>query len=164
MGKNAAERIVRSTFGVEPEEAEFNYEETESFEEEEESPSYPGVWTVYKKDIVDAIVKRETPEAFKVTDAKNLTKSFEWLTEEECITCGVKIKPHVDQYGASSGLVQAPIGFNAEELEVYLKEHGVSPEAFGTNNTKSLTEFAGELQRGEASLMLAPNGKLTRVV
>merc|ERR1712151_893667 len=93
----------------------------------------------------------------------NSKKKFRWLTESECETNRIKL--HGPAMGDHvSGLVQAPIGFNEEELEAFLAKHNINSSEFGKGHTKTLKEFSAELLKGEASLMVQSDGTMVRVV
>mmetsp|Transcript_24488 Transcript_24488/g.68094 ORF Transcript_24488/g.68094 Transcript_24488/m.68094 type:complete len:781 (-) Transcript_24488:84-2426(-) len=150
----------------------FDFAARESFEEENESPSYPGVRTVYRKQIVKgfltttdtrALSKIGLPSgsAWNFQDSKKNTKFFSWMTEKQALARQVKFQV---ESGAVSALVMAPIGLNPTELTVYLQRHGISTERYGTNSMKTIKEFSAELVKGECSLMDGPTGDPLRVV
>merc|ERR1712151_197065 len=163
-------KIIEKQIGIKEYVDEATIQIKEVFEEEEESPSYPGVITVYRKEIVEIEVK-DTYDPQAVDNAyiefahidNNSKKKFRWLTESECQTNRIKL--HGPAMGDHvSGLVQAPIGFNEEELEAFLAKHNINTSEFGKDHTKTLSDFSAELLKGEASLMVHPNGKMVRVV
>merc|ERR1719161_2152203 len=53
---HTARRIITATLGFSEDIVTFNIASSELLEEEKESPSYPGLKTVYKKHVVDALV------------------------------------------------------------------------------------------------------------
>mmetsp|Transcript_28033 Transcript_28033/g.61208 ORF Transcript_28033/g.61208 Transcript_28033/m.61208 type:complete len:750 (-) Transcript_28033:137-2386(-) len=137
----------------------------ESYEEEENSPSYPGLQTVYRKQIVEAtaeVLGTKQSGAFKSTD-QGITYSWTWLSEKACQQKNVKLRAPA-KTGDISALVPAPVGFKQEELEEYLSKSGVDINKFGENNTKTLQEFSEELTKGEATLTRRNDGKVIRVV
>lgn len=173
--KNAAERIVLETPDIEIEDVVFQLDTTECFEEEEESPSYPGVRTVYRKQIVSGVLSSfgqseasgdrpavRRPEAFHTSSRS--TKFFSWLTEEECQEKGVKLAPSARRRQEISSLVPAPIGLKVKALGRYLKQNNIDPSAFGKDRAKSLQELSIELISGESSLMTQPDGVVVRIV
>jgi hypothetical protein len=162
--------------GIDSSKIAFDHSTKEIFEEEEESRSYPGVTTIYRKEILDgkfvttdpALLKekgaREEPGGtFSYKDSFENTKVFKWLTEQELQKNGINYRAPAGQDHVS-GLVQAPIGLSEEELVKFLLENNVDPKKFGQNNTKSLKDFSNELLKGESSLMVQSDGRLLRVV
>jgi hypothetical protein len=173
---NTAERFVKDAMGIDSSKIHFDLANKEIYEEEEESRSYPGVTTIYRKEIIDgkfvttdmALLKDKaaTGEAggtFTFKDRLENTKVFKWLTETDLVKNGINYRAPADSDHVS-GLVQAPIGLGEEELVKFLVENKVDPKQFGQNNTKSLKDFSNELLKGESSLMVQADGKLLRVV
>jgi serine/threonine protein kinase len=172
--KKTAERIMKDQLGFVPTEVNFDFGDKEVFEEEEESRSYPGVMTVYRKEIVKGDLSSSdsgTKEKFAATGGNNTfshtdstrnTKGYRWFTGKELAQKNVKL----GQPGQTelSGLVQAPIGYSEDELLSFLTEHKINVTAFGQNHAKTLKEFSTELIKGESSLMVQPNGQVVRVV
>jgi len=133
-------------------------------EEEVESPSFPGVITVYRKEIVNATFGG-TVKDFMHTNKENTTKKYRWLTKKECEEKHVNLD--LSGFGsddASTGLVQAPVGMLEEHLTAFLQQNDVNIDQFGTGKAKTLKEFSAELRKGESTLMKGPDGKLTRIV
>merc|ERR1719240_1811910 len=78
----------------------------EAFEESEMSPSYPGVETVYRKEILECVVdvaqtsqdilKRVfadgTKGDHKTQDSAGITRTYEWMDEKTCQGLKVKFK------------------------------------------------------------------------
>eukprot|EP00929_Paragymnodinium_shiwhaense_P008123 TRINITY_DN112062_c0_g1_i1.p1 TRINITY_DN112062_c0_g1~~TRINITY_DN112062_c0_g1_i1.p1 ORF type:complete len:819 (-),score=183.67 TRINITY_DN112062_c0_g1_i1:185-2641(-) len=148
----------------------------EKFEEEEVSRSFPGVVTVYRKEIIEATVNNSVEAktklglqpggmlSFSKTEGSGASKSFVWMTESNCEVKRIKLRAPTEQLEVSA-LVQAPIGFREEELEAFLKENNVDVSKFtGTGNIKSLADFAGELIAGEATLQKGADGQVFRIV
>jgi len=175
--KNAAERIVMETPEIDADEVIYDAGAiVEEFEEDEESPSYPGVRTVYRKQVVAASLEREATErVFRgMAQQKNdssrrrhsnarSTKFFAWLTETECNAKQVKL--WAPKLGAEpSSLVPAPIGLKVKALGRFLQAHHIDPSAFGKERTKTLQELSTELITGESSLMSLPAGDVVRIV
>jgi len=171
--KEVAMRIVQDQLSMGNCEVRFDFQGKEVFEQEEISPSFPGVRTVYRKELVQCYVACEDPEILQRVglpagtswcyedDTRN-TKFFEWMTEKQATTRKVKLK--ADSSEDVSGLVMAPIGLNEEDLARYLERNGVDTCKFGQNHAKTLKEFSTELIKGESSLMQDHNGDVTRVV
>jgi len=173
---NTAERFVKDAMGIDSSKIAFDHANKEIFEEEEESRSYPGVTTIYRKEIIDgkfvttdpALLKEkgatgEVGGTFSFKDHLDNTKVFKWLTEQDLLKNGIQFRAPADQDHVS-GLVQAPIGLSEDELVKFLLENNVDPKQFGQNNTKSLKDFSNELLKGESSLMVQADGRLLRVV
>lgn len=173
---NTADRFVKDALGIDSSKIAFDHANKEIFEEEEESRSYPGVTTIYRKEIVDgkfvttdqALLKEkgasgEPGGTFTFKDHLENTKVFKWLTEQDLLKNGISYKAPAGRDHVS-GLVQAPIGLNEDELVKFLQENNVDPKQFGQNNSKSLKDFSNELLKGESSLMLQSDGKVLRVV
>lgn len=170
-------RILKELLGMQDCRVLFDFRSKEVYEEEDESPSYPGVRTVYRRETIEgsvsvtdpAILARigvESKEEYAFTDAKGNTKYFKWLTEAECNTCqpqAVRLRAPSSTYTVS-GLVMAPISIDEEALAKYLSSHGVNIEAFGQGSSRTLTEFADELANSEASIARDKNGQVIRVV
>jgi hypothetical protein len=187
--KETADRILKDLMGMDQCKIQFDYDDKEVFEEEMESPSYPGVKTVYRKEIVEGLVmctdkdilsKVGLPNGagWSFTDKKQNTKNFSWLAEKAAIAKGAKLKAEGNE--EVSGLVAAPIGLNEEDLRNYLKRHkliddkgaevklsaykGELPTEENKNGARTLKEFSTELIKGESSLMEDANGRVMRVV
>mmetsp|Transcript_49402 Transcript_49402/g.141342 ORF Transcript_49402/g.141342 Transcript_49402/m.141342 type:complete len:777 (+) Transcript_49402:98-2428(+) len=174
--ENSAEvatRILEEMLRMSKCKVRFEFDDKEVFEEENESPSFPGVTTVYRKEIVNGYVCSEEPDVLEqiglpsgspwhAQDNRKNVKYLEWMTEKQAAAKKVKLK--ADNSEEVSGLVMAPIGFNEEDLAQYLSEHKVDISKFGHNKAKTLKEFSAELTKGESSLMQDQNGEVIRVV
>mmetsp|Transcript_14686 Transcript_14686/g.37679 ORF Transcript_14686/g.37679 Transcript_14686/m.37679 type:complete len:781 (-) Transcript_14686:351-2693(-) len=170
--RQTAERILQEMLGISVSSAKFDLNNIERFEEEMESPSYPGVRTVYRKEIVEGVIST-TDRAllqkiglpnfaeWNAADRAGNTKFFQWMSDKTAEAKKVKLKAEASE--AVSTLVRAPIGFNEEMLRTHLKSLGVDPERFGKDGAKSIKEFSAELIRGESALMQV-GGQLQRVV
>mmetsp|Transcript_2492 Transcript_2492/g.5454 ORF Transcript_2492/g.5454 Transcript_2492/m.5454 type:complete len:947 (+) Transcript_2492:91-2931(+) len=166
--RNAAERILLMLPNMQDCRVVFDFKHKEVFEVEEESRSYPGVRTVYRKQIVQGRVAQRDQNSRRVwtmNSFKNArsTKFFSWLAEEECTRKGVKLWPTKDTKEISS-LVPAPVGLKVEALGNFLKANNIDPSAFGTAHTKTLQELSMELTTGESILMEMENGRVVRLV
>lgn len=175
--KETAERILKDMMNMADCKISFDYDEKEVFEEESESPSYPGVKTVYRKEILEGCViatdkdilgRIGLPAAtatWSAEDPKKNTKFFTWMPEKQAISKQVKLRAGGSEQ--VSGLVAAPIGLNEEALIGYLQKHNVDTKAYGPNgqdHARTLKEFSTELIKGESSLMEDDGGKVIRVV
>jgi len=173
-GVQAAKRIVAERLQMPNCEIDFDFTSKECFEEEEDSPHYPGVRTVYRKEIFEGVLvttNAQTLAQVGVIGDKQLTRSdseyyvrsFAWMNEDELEKQAVMFR--APKEGAEiSALVNAPIGFDEEELLQYLTDAEVDVSQFGQDGNKTLEEFSAELIGGEASLQRRANGKMSRVV
>lgn len=171
--QETAIRILKDILGMEKLAVRFGFEEKEVYEEEMDSPSFPGVRTVYRKEIMQCYVN-ETDEALRKAvglpqgdgwsfeDKKRNTKFFQWMTEEDAIAQKVKLRAAGSE--EVSGLVMPPLGLNEQDLLDFLDNHGVDQSGFGVNGAKSLKEFSRELMCGESTLLVDDLGKVVRVV
>jgi len=167
-----AQRVTSDMLNMNECEVVFDYSVTEVFEEEDESPSYPGVRTVYRKEIVEGKVtatqkldalRFKSGSVWSHKDTKQFTRALRWQTEKQCQAKGVKLR--APEAGADvSGLVHAPVGWEEEELTNYLKTNGVDTKDFGQGRAKTLKDFSNELVKGESSLMQQPDGRIVRIV
>mmetsp|Transcript_50428 Transcript_50428/g.141101 ORF Transcript_50428/g.141101 Transcript_50428/m.141101 type:complete len:744 (-) Transcript_50428:184-2415(-) len=160
-----ADRIVTERLQLSDCKIAFNYKATESYEDEELSPSYPGVRTVYIKQIVegeittsDARVKERIASGtgFRSEDSKGVTRSYQWCSEAECQNYGVKMRALAEGMEVSA-LVQAPIWYSEEKLTRFMETNNIPP---GGEVAKRLT---AELLRGEAHFEDQPDGTIIRV-
>jgi hypothetical protein len=167
-----AEKIVNELLNLEGAEVKFDFGAKEVFEEQEMSPSYPGMETIYRKEIISGVLAGD-PKANYVgksgesdwsrTDAKQNTKYFAWVTDKDCDTKGIHY--HAPEEGEEvSGLVQAPIGLEEDDLKKFLERNSVDTSTFGQGQAKTLKEISAELMKGEAHLMQDKQGVLIRVV
>ncbi|CAE7649227.1 amt1, partial [Symbiodinium sp. KB8] len=142
MTEQTAERILTEMMNVDLSMISFDFSAVERQEEEIDSPSFPGVTTVYRKELVEC---------------KGNTKFFQWLTEAQAEAQKVKLSVHGSHI---STLVRAPIGLDEEALKEYLKSCGIDITKFGQDGTKSLKEFSSELIKGETRLLQVPSGEI----
>lgn len=174
-----AHRILVDRLKIDPKNVSIRYKR-EYFEEEDESLSYPGVKTVYRKEILEGELKLTTPPgtktktglSYEVQDARKMIRVHEWLSEKQCEAKRVKLR--ASEEGAEvSPLIQAccpvelgatPDGYEEDELIHYLETNGVPPAKFGTENFGTLQQFATELVKGEAHLQKTSSGAIKRVV
>merc|ERR1719203_2584101 len=85
-----AERVVQERLNMQGDNIVFDFLKAECFEEEVESASYPGVPTIYRKEIYEGVMN----EADDVEDEKRDERVFAWLDEAECEARGVTLHPH----------------------------------------------------------------------
>lgn len=166
--RNAVERIVHELPKIDGDDVVFSFDGIEEFEEDEESPSYPGVRTVYRKQVVPGVfcldrTRGVAPGPSEMAHSSSRsTKFFSWLTVDECGRKQVKLT--TQQAAEASSLVPAPIGLKVKALGRFLKAHDIDPIAFGKGRTKTLQELSTELITGESSLISLPGKGLVRLV
>jgi len=172
--KQTAEKIVAELINLGGAKVKFNFGKKEVFEEQEESPSYPGVQTVYRKEIIEGELEgAESSNYIGKTvkgakdwmqqDKQNNTKYFAWMMDKDCTKNNVHWK--APEEGAEvSGLVQAPIGLEEEALRKYFEDNNVDISRFGTGQAKTLKDISAELIKGESSLMVQQDKQVVRTV
>mmetsp|Transcript_76031 Transcript_76031/g.181856 ORF Transcript_76031/g.181856 Transcript_76031/m.181856 type:complete len:765 (-) Transcript_76031:159-2453(-) len=159
--RQTSERILREMMNIDPSTVSFDFSTVERQEEETDSPSFPGVTTVYRKELVECKVTTPDKAAqekvglpamqqWNAKDTQGNTKFFTWLTDSEAEAKKVKLKV---QGSHISTLVRAPIGLDEEALREYLIAHNIDIKKFGKDGTKSLKEFSSELIKGETRLL-----------
>jgi len=173
-----AARII-SDMGWIDADIEFDYDKLETTEQDEHSPSFPNMRTVYKKDIVPGRIKAPSTEVLKKfgvqteeADASfqasvdGFSYSCKWMTEEACTSCqesGVQL--YATEAGADlSSLVYPPVGLPEDELTDFLIDEGVDLSQWGQGKYKSLSECSQDLVRGKAMLVKMPDGRMVRQV
>jgi hypothetical protein len=170
--RQTAHRILKDFMKIDPKDVNLDLMNIVRVEEEIESPSFPGVTSVYRKEIVEGTISIKSPDAlmkvglpsfnvWEATDTSNNTKIFNWMTAKEAEERKVKLSPEKQEI---STLVKAPIGYGEEALKAQLTKAGVDVSKFGTPGMKTLKEFSSELIKGESTLLLDEKGGATRVV
>eukprot|EP00927_Polykrikos_kofoidii_P084155 TRINITY_DN8798_c0_g3_i1.p1 TRINITY_DN8798_c0_g3~~TRINITY_DN8798_c0_g3_i1.p1 ORF type:complete len:810 (+),score=158.04 TRINITY_DN8798_c0_g3_i1:86-2431(+) len=175
--RRAVARILRDMLGMQDCKVLCHLKAKEHFENEEESLSYPGVTTVYRRVIVEgqvstsdtAVLRRIGAEGkgdYNFEDSMKCTTYLTWMTEAECKALTPPVRIHYPRSSSHvSGLVSAHIGINERALSAYLNSNGVIVARFdGERGTKTLKDFASELSNCEASLARDHRGKVMRVV
>lgn len=168
--KEVAERILHDVLNMADCKIKFDFDHVDCIEQGEESPSYPGVQTVYRKEILTGHVTVENAETlrrigatevaeggrgeFIVEDKLKKRRTFAWVSD---------VGP-ASKKGDFSALVYPPIGLETEELEDFLNRSQIDVSKWGTDTFKSLAEFSEELVKGEATLTKQVDGRLVRVV
>jgi len=149
----------------------FDYDETETFEEDLMSPSCLDVRTVYRKEIVEGRIKAspdiskdrfEPDYEFTHKGPTTATKLFKWTTQEQCDF--EEIRYGCPKVWPFSALVPAPIGMNEKELGAILSKHKIDISQFGQGEARTLRDFSVELLKGEAKLIEQTDGGIARVV
>eukprot|EP00930_Biecheleria_cincta_P095298 TRINITY_DN87279_c0_g1_i1.p1 TRINITY_DN87279_c0_g1~~TRINITY_DN87279_c0_g1_i1.p1 ORF type:complete len:771 (+),score=157.91 TRINITY_DN87279_c0_g1_i1:64-2376(+) len=165
--RQTAERILRTMLDMDPAMVQLDFSNVERQEEEKDSPSFPGVTTIYRRELVDCIVSTGDTKLlnqvglpdrreWKASDASGNTKFFTWMTDQEANT-KVNLKGQNSQI---STLVRAPIGLDEEALTDHLKALRVDVTKFGVNGAKTLKEFSTELVKGETRLLQVEGGQI----
>lgn len=159
--RQAAERLERTFLFQGKVKVKFDWAIKEVFEESEESPSYPGVQTVYHKEIIEGKIVEKIDTKKKVRKEGEEEEISGEISEElrhnmlstatiqagtgelgtktklykwfAEKTCREKnIQYKAPEEGKSiSALVHAPIGMSNEDLEQKLKAHGIDVTKFG---------------------------------
>eukprot|EP00928_Gymnodinium_smaydae_P030565 TRINITY_DN22695_c0_g1_i1.p1 TRINITY_DN22695_c0_g1~~TRINITY_DN22695_c0_g1_i1.p1 ORF type:complete len:755 (-),score=174.66 TRINITY_DN22695_c0_g1_i1:255-2519(-) len=163
--RSVSNRIATDMLNLGADELMFNFQNPEHFEEQEESISYPGVTTVYRKTIVGCKTRSDLSARgpYAHEDSNHLTKHFKWMTEKECKSKQIMIRAPVVGDDVSA-LIQAPVGMKLEDLRQYLIDNKIDPEEFGKGGTCTLDALSKELLKGESSLMVQSDGCVVRVV
>eukprot|EP00429_Kryptoperidinium_foliaceum_P086215 CAMPEP_0176194440 /NCGR_PEP_ID=MMETSP0121_2-20121125/6002_1 /TAXON_ID=160619 /ORGANISM="Kryptoperidinium foliaceum, Strain CCMP 1326" /LENGTH=718 /DNA_ID=CAMNT_0017533187 /DNA_START=18 /DNA_END=2174 /DNA_ORIENTATION=- len=150
----------------------FDPANTEMFEQIEDSPSYPGVQSIYRKEVLTGTIKSTDAKVlerlgvsggkFVSSDGKGYETTYAWLTQAECTARGVKTSfPHDGEF---STLVYPPIGLGVDELEEFMQANKVDTSRLSIGTARSLQDFSEELVKGEATLQKLPNGQIKRIV
>lgn len=153
----------------------FDSKSVESIEEDFESPSFPGVRTVYKKDIITGTVTTRDANVLarigvigggglEVQNEKKYTKFYKWMLASECDPQRVRLTSPTGKGGDISALVSPPIGLNASELVQLLEQNQIDISKWGQGTYKSLEDLGEELVNGETTLMKTRSGRMVRVV
>jgi len=175
-GIQAAKRAIKDRLNMEDGQIKFDFNIKETFEDEEASPSYPGVRTVYHKEIYEGEVTATDPAIleriglglksnglFEHLDSSNYTRFLSWLTEANCDAKKVKLRAPAEGTDVSP-LVYPPVGFEEEELQKFLQDNNIDVSKFGKDGVKTIAQFSEELVQGEATLMKQKDGSIIRVV
>jgi hypothetical protein len=163
--KQTAERVAKE-IDLGAHEVVFEFEKTEIFQHEEDSPSYPGVDTVYRMEIVEAKMvstSASTSDEFTRKEKNGNTMTYKWMESTECAKEKIRLHKDDDEDNISA-LVQAPVGMNEDDLKIYLTEHKVDLSQFGKGKAKTLKDISDELTKGESSLMVDSDGSIIRYV
>jgi hypothetical protein len=171
--KEVAQRVLKDFLNMGEVSVHFDFETKESYEEEIDSPSFPGVTTVYRKEIVQCYVNETNTELltaiglpkeapWSAEESNHQMRYLSWMTEKEALSKNVKLRAEGSE--EVSGLVMAPIGFSETNLTSILERNGIDVTPYGKAPAISIKSFSEELIRGESSLMQGGNGSLVRVV
>jgi len=170
-----AERIIKTILRCEEAEVKFDFHNRELIQSKEESPSYPGVKTVYRKRIIPSLVTSEDlgvlisiglPDIreFLTVGNKSDVKTWNWLAKEDIGKKNVVIAGDREESQFNS-LVTANIKVDEDKLIERLQAHKINVSKFGEGDAASIGEFCQELNHGESALVEDPDsGDLVRVV
>lgn len=171
----AATRLVEELLHMQDCGIHFDFGHIESQEQGEDSPSYPGVHTVYIKETVTGVVTVKSDEvlkrlglaeggssSFDVEDSAHYTRSFQWMTEDQCKAANIQLFPCTREDDISA-LVGPPVGLSEEDLFAYLGDNNVDVSKWGEGTARSVADFSEELSKGESAL-LRQDGRVVRVV
>eukprot|EP00418_Pyrodinium_bahamense_P003165 CAMPEP_0179020298 /NCGR_PEP_ID=MMETSP0796-20121207/5308_1 /TAXON_ID=73915 /ORGANISM="Pyrodinium bahamense, Strain pbaha01" /LENGTH=766 /DNA_ID=CAMNT_0020716105 /DNA_START=1 /DNA_END=2301 /DNA_ORIENTATION=- len=169
-----AHRIIRNRLQFPDARIKFDFTAREYFEEDEDSPSYPGVRTVYRKEIFEGTITTTDGKVlsklgvsgggqWSASDSKGYNRTFKWLTEKQCQDLKIKLQAKQEASDISA-LVHPPVGIGEDELKAFLQSNKVDVSKFGEGTNKSLKEFSDELVKGEAALIRQADGRIMRVV
>jgi hypothetical protein len=173
--KRVVDRMLAQMLGSQSRGAvRYSLQDSDVFETEDDSVSYPGVRTVYRKELVKAHLVGADGQPLECAgsadrgrtsyvDLQGSTHHLCWLTAAECAGRGI-LQTAPEEAEGFSGLVPAPMGLDEEELVAYLRSNSVDTSGFGRNNAKSVEDLSTELVKGESSLRQQPDGRVLRVV
>jgi len=177
--RGAVQRLIVDIMGLQDFELELDFDIIEVSEEEESSPSFPGVRTVYRKEMVAGLLLTTDPKTLaKIGIHSEVAQSgwkwrdeglrtnhvFKWMAEKQCAAGGVQLN-----VGRSSQKISwlvwaaARVHVDEDALENRLQSAGVDVSQWGQVSTKSVADLAREISQGESSLMTTKEGHLLRV-
>jgi len=172
------EFVMEDRIGLCAAKPEFDWINPECFEEDEMSVSYPGVRTVYRKELFEVNVGEEDPEilkryglaedgvmrnAFKHVCSSNVERQFMWYSAEEMEARNIMYN-YPPEGQEVSPFCHAPIGMGEQDLEHALRSVGIDVTKFGVDGAKTLAEFSKELIKGDSQLAQKPDGSVIRLV
>jgi len=166
--KQTTDRFLQNMLKMADAGVDFDFRKVQTEETSVDSPSYPGVQTVYRKEIVtgtvsttDATILKRLGEgkiSFQVQDSEDYKRQFSWYDETELKKAG--IATGVQGSDDISALVYPPIGLEEQDLLNFLMSNKIDTSAWGTKG-RDLSE---ELVKGAATLVKTPKGNLVRAV
>lgn len=136
----------------------------EILEEEKDSPSYPGVTSMYRKVFVEGFADDAEAEdkqklgladtTFKRFSTKmpdGTTSSWEWWDEKTFLSKGITLRGKVDD--SSAGYDKIDVPWTEQSLSDVLTKHKVDLTKYGTGDARTIARFAQELSTGESALL-----------
>eukprot|EP00747_Dinoflagellata_sp_TGD_P203476 gnl/TRDRNA2_/TRDRNA2_77105_c0_seq1.p1 gnl/TRDRNA2_/TRDRNA2_77105_c0~~gnl/TRDRNA2_/TRDRNA2_77105_c0_seq1.p1 ORF type:complete len:357 (-),score=60.89 gnl/TRDRNA2_/TRDRNA2_77105_c0_seq1:40-1110(-) len=174
--RQCIERVLKDGLGLQDLQIELNHDPTDLFEEEADSLSYPGVTTIYRKEIIDGYVTENNKTTklkrfglrcsgkWEHKDSRQVLKKYVWINEEEAVAQGAVVGRPADNHDLSESLVMAPIGMKEDQLQVFLEACNVDTSSFGQENARTLEGYSRELMMGESALMRDAEGGAVRLV
>jgi len=162
-----ARRVLEETLNLDPSIVDLQLHHVGLQEEEQGSHSFPGLYTVYRKEVVMGFVSSKDPAmrlrfgldtgGFSATE-RGCTRKLRWITEQEAEASNLKLQPGSGS-NLMSSLVFAPIGLKEGELTEYLQSDlRVDVRQYGQNGAKTLKEFSEQLIKGEVHIVKGKNG------
>jgi len=176
-GRQTVERILSERLKLQGFGITFDFVNREYLEEDDESPNYPGVRTVYRKEIFEGLVGTKDPEKlatlglldsmqplYTAQGDDRYIRTFAWRSEGGCYARGIRVMaPKQGEH--VSPLVPLPVNYDEEELKALLEENHLDATAFANEKGKgSMAKLEEELQIGEAVLSRGPDGRWMRIV
>jgi len=170
-----SDRIIKTILRCEEAEVKFDFANRELIQSKEESPSYPGVKTMYRKRIIPAVIASTDlgvlvsiglPDIreFLTVGNKSDVKTWNWIEKADIMKKNVVIGGDREDSQFNS-LVTANIKVDEDKLVERLKSNKIDVSKFGEGDAASIQEFCQELNHGESSLVEDPEtGDLVRVV
>mmetsp|Transcript_71012 Transcript_71012/g.148538 ORF Transcript_71012/g.148538 Transcript_71012/m.148538 type:complete len:755 (+) Transcript_71012:238-2502(+) len=163
--RQAADRVAREMLSAPDVKITWGTDVQDS-EESTNLPEYPGIQTVYRKEMLVGELQNVSEAVMKqiggsTYNFKKGSRSFAWLTDKECNSKGIVLQPRKTDFSA---LVAPPIGLDEEELTEFLSKNSIDTSKWGTGTYKSLEDFSEELTAGESTLTKTAAGKIQRVV
>lgn len=173
--RETALRVCSESLKLSTEDVEFKGA-AEMFDEQEDSPSYPGIWTVYRKHLLKAVIvakdstslvkvglPKGNPFETELQESGGIKIAWGWFDEKKCKKMGVKVSVS-GEASRYAGLVPAMMkDLTPEAVEGKFKKYEIDTSKYGIGEAKTFTEIANEVALGESDLM-EEGGKLIRVV
>lgn len=165
-GLQTVERIIKTKLDLLDGKLKIDFSAIDKSEEDEESKHYPGVRTVYRKEVFECVLDVPeselaalgigSPDGQFITNEHDSRSEFKdhfwsWMSATQCKGKGIVIKAP-GKHADVDTLVDPPVGFEVEELSSFLHANKFDAAQFGKEGVKSLADFADELLTGESCL------------
>eukprot|EP00397_Hematodinium_sp_SG-2012_P007073 GEMP01007115.1.p1 GENE.GEMP01007115.1~~GEMP01007115.1.p1 ORF type:complete len:815 (+),score=194.31 GEMP01007115.1:119-2563(+) len=165
--RQAAERVLSDYLRIDPHAITIGHTEERS-EDEHESPAYPGLKTVYVKHFVDSTVKDSSDfllqygdhidSPFELESLMQDTRQWAWWTQAQCDDHNLSLQGRCSVAGALSQHMRktvVDVTWTPCMVQEKLELHGVDTSEYGigSGTTRSLEDFAREMNNGESWLM-----------